>query len=202
MTPATCRSSSGCPQSCSPRRWVIACSSRASPPMQASPNPTMSTRRPPNWQPQHRGSHRRHLRSDEGAVRAIHGRSLQGARQHRPTRLYRRSARSHRPLHLLAGACLARRGDARAGHTRGSDPDHRRARPRRVDDATRGSAHQRLLQRRFARRAPSPWADSSAPARVSRPRRTRRSPGYRTIFSPHTGRPKSSTCRRGRREQG
>ncbi len=34
--------------SCSPRRWVIACSSRASPPMQASPNPTMNTRRPQN----------------------------------------------------------------------------------------------------------------------------------------------------------
>ncbi len=37
----------------------------------------------------------------------------------------------------------------------------------------------------FPRHAPSPWAGSSAPARVSRPRRTRRSPGYPKFFAAH-----------------
>ena len=60
---------------------------------------------------------------------------------------------SYGSLHVLAGARVERRRDARARHAEGPDPDHRRARSHRVDDEARRGAHHRSTSTRVARRA-------------------------------------------------
>ena len=60
---------------------------------------------------------------EQAAEKAMPGRTTR-----HPARTHRRPRRQHRSLHLLAGACGARRRVHRAGRAHGCVPDHRRAR--------------------------------------------------------------------------
>ena len=85
----------------------------------------------------------RELRSAQGALRGRRARGLRRARARRSTRAHRRTARSDRPLHVLAASHRARRRGARTRSSRPPDAGDRRARSRRVD--------RRALRARIAR---------------------------------------------------
>ena len=87
--------------------------------------------------------------------------AVSGHRHHHSAVPHRRPPRSHRPLHVLAGAHRSRRGSARAGQAGRSVSVHRLARLGRVDDSHGGSARVRDVQRDRAGEAARPSARCS-----------------------------------------
>ena len=94
-----------------------------------------------------RSAHRAILRRAQDARRAGSAEAVSGHQDGHSSVPDRRSARSHRSLHLLAGAHRQGRRSARAGQAGRSVPVHRLARSRRVDGAHGRSARVRIVQR-------------------------------------------------------
>ena len=108
------------------------------------------------------------LRPAEGALRED-GRAVDARpRHHHPARAHRRSRRSHRPLHLLAGPHRSRRRSARPGNRRRSGAVRRRARSRRLRSERHRERDHGCLQRHRSGEAASDEDDAGVVAQSVR----------------------------------